>query len=275
MTLTALPYYGGKSNASGASSRVGPWVASMLPTDCESYVETHAGMLGVMLARRAAPNEVANDLNGRIVNWWLCVRDHNEELIDLFEATPISDDLFADYRSSLDEGEPLMRALKFMYVVVYGVMHGDGHGSQRPATNTTRNNHSTHAKPLPAKIRALRQRTLDIHFTNRPAIDLLDRFKNASDAVIYVDPPYRTSYTHPYAIVRFDDDETLALLRRQAGRVAVSGYGDEWDGLLDSGWHRFEYRTHITVAGRVGRKLTGRTEVLWTNYKPEVQEALL
>lgn len=56
-----------------------------------------------------------------------------------------------------------------------------------------------------------------------------------------------------------------AVLRECVGRVAISGYGEEWDGL---GWHRQEKRTMrgIYRGTEIGSTYSPRTEVLWTNY---------
>ena len=45
-------------------------------------------MLGVLLQRRPSPVEVANDLDGAVVNWWTQVRDRPQELQRLLDATP-------------------------------------------------------------------------------------------------------------------------------------------------------------------------------------------
>ena len=273
---TALPYYGGKSTADAANAGVGKWVASLLPTDCTTYVETHCGMLGVLLSRQPAPNEIANDLNGRVINWWLVVRDEAkcEELRRLFDNTPVSDDIYSDYRLGMDEGDDVERALKFMYVIKYNVIHGDGDTPPLPPLNTTKSNHRW-ASSTTRVIHELRKRTREVHFTNRPALKLLNRLADIEDAVIYVDPPYASARTAAYAVVQHDHFETLEALKRQRGRVAVSGYNDEWDDLLEAGWNRSEYRTFTVISANASRRSTERTEVLWTNYVPVTQGELI
>lgn len=46
----------------------------------------------------------------------------------------------------------------------------------------------------------------------------------------------------------------------QQGRVAVSGYGDEWDCL---GWRRVEKEGLVRRPNQTARKVV---EVLWMNY---------
>ena len=58
-----------------------------------------------------------------------------------------------------------------------------------------------------------------------------------------------------------DRDALFAVLAGARARVAISGYGDEWDGL---GWRKEtrEAQPHRNKAG--GR----RVEALWMNYAP-------
>ena len=60
-----------------------------------------------------------------------------------------------------------------------------------------------------------------------------------------------------------DWDALTEALLAQRGRVAVSGYGDEWDHL---GWQRHERTGHMRDH-RPG-SYTVRTEVVWTSYDP-------
>lgn len=66
----------------------------------------------------------------------------------------------------------------------------------------------------------------------------------------------------PEAKLSLEVRRALAL-RGAKARVAVSGYGDEWDRL---GWFRHERRSVVRVAVH-GASAPRRTEVLWTNYQ--------
>ena len=53
----------------------------------------------------------------------------------------------------------------------------------------------------------------------------------------------------------------METLLRQQGKVAISGYGEEWDCLE---WQRYEKKdVHVPIEGGEHK---GRTEVLWCNY---------
>ena len=89
--------------------------------------------------------------------------------------------------------------------------------------------------------------------------------------LLYVDPPYESVGEKYYAsTVDFDDLESA--LRDCKARVAVSGYGScRWD-CLD--WHRHEHTTTTSIARNSTNTRYERTEILWTNYDPPVDERL-
>ena len=112
---------------------------------------------------------------------------------------------------------------------------------------------------------AVVSRIKDVFIENCCAVELLDRLKKHSHAIIYCDPPYiGEANIDPYGDVFLNLDDFRDVLKKQKGRVAVSGYGDVWD---DLGWERHEFKTYYTPVARKGvDRIESRTEVLWTNY---------
>ena len=111
-----------------------------------------------------------------------------------------------------------------------------------------------------ARIPALSARMRKVQLENTDAIKLLGRVANLRHAVIYCDPPYTTAVNEPYLHSRFDKGAMLEVLRSQKGRVAVSGYADEWDEL---GWR---VESFGTMHRRINGVSEGRVEKLWMNY---------
>lgn len=266
--LTALPYYGGKS----LGQMSGRGVSALLPRASEgrmTYVETHGGMIGVLLSRKRASCEIVNDLNDRVYNFWKVVRDRYEDLERVIRFTPYHRTEFNECKASIDEGDELERARKFYAVVRMSMYHADGNSGGFGVVYD--------AKPgcrslLEDRLAALHDRVARVQFECRPAVEQLDRVKDLSHAVIYVDPPYASVKSNDtYAVVQHDKSEMLDLLAVQRGRVAVSGYGSEWD---DLDWNRHEFGVFTTTMKSDGNKRLERTEVVWTNYMPEVQAGL-
>lgn len=265
--LNALPYYGGKS-VRGASG-TGRWIASLLPYR-NAYAEPFAGMLGVLLQRRASQLEIASDADGRITNWWQCVRDRPEELAELVEWTPVSDRDWRAQRQRLDDPDPLRRALALHVVLTQGLHAG---AEARNYKYVWRPGGSTRTARV--AFERLRDRMRHVRLLNRDVCSILDKTADVADYVIYCDPPYQQADTSPYARTSFDRGRFVRLLQAQRGAVAVSGYGTEWDCL---GWRRLEHEAQVTSYAHgyhAQRKAKApRVEVLWVNFDAAAQETL-
>ena len=268
--VSAVNYFGGKAHANRG---VGRWIQSKLPRERKVlYVETHAGMLGVLLGRPESKREIANDLNGRVINWWRVVRTRYDEFLHYLTYTPFSEREYNEAVATIDDGDDLERAWKFHVVVAFSMFHADGQSGGFGITYSIdggqKGGNSAKAQAVANRLEAIRERIINVQFLNRPAIKILRRIEKLEHAVVYVDPPYRNADTKTYAIDQQDYEETLDSLKRQTGRVAVSGYDDDWDAL---DWHRSEFATWATR--RQGCEPS--TEVLWTNYRPDIQEELM
>ena len=255
-----MSWYGGKA---AVGRKIGPWINSLLPRDRDvTYIEPYAGMLGVLLGRPRSKTEIANDLNARVVNWWEVVRDRPDEFKYKLDHTPRSEQLFRDAIATMDDGTCVERAVKFHIVVMLGIAHGDGVPGGFAVVYMAAMPRAPHwfAKRIPA----LARRVAGVEMTCSPATDILARYADDANAVVYCDPPYRTADTSTYAVDQQDHDETVDLLKMQRGRVAISGYRDEWDEL---GWQRHELPVPVNVVRQNTQMIVQRTEVLWTNYQ--------
>ena len=270
--LSGIPYYGGKSARS--SRGVGTWIASLLPPPpVMAYIEPFAGMLGVLLQRPPARQELAADRNCDVINWWRVVRDEPRAFSHLVEYTPQSR---AEYLAACrlltttpppDVNAPpdVRRALAWTAVIIQGRMRSDG--------NIRPNNWSAAYNCQPStvsrqQVAALAERVRQLRLEVADACDLLERAVADPDTVVYCDPPYRTSVTRHYQQEMVDWSRLTDVLRRQRGRVAISGFHDEWDHL---GWRRHEHETFCSI-GYTGDERGTRTEHVWTNYEPPRQD---
>ena len=257
-----LPYYGGKARGRGA------WIASLLPWEYRSlYWEPFCGMAGVWAQRDRVRSEILNDLNERAINWWRVVRDHLDEFGMLLEATPYARREYEWAIANLDNQAigPVRRALAFHVAIHQSVVRSDSKFAWGVALNIRTGSRGIWRYD---RVAALAERLRQVQLECRDALELLDRYAEIPHAVCYVDPPYRSANTEGYRFPEVDQELLTKLLHAQHGRVAVSGYGEEWDHL---GWQRHEkivpfrgyYTTRRTLAAP-----GPRTEVLWTNYRP-------
>lgn len=250
-------YYGGKS----PNHRNGKWVASLLPKDTNvPYVEPFAGMLGVLFQRRPATAELVNDTNEHLINWWRMVRDAPDDLARQVALTPRSR---AEYlRAWRDcyahKGTPLERARDYFISINQSFFQLSNARQHAPWSKSL-------TGPLSRwtgdELAPLAARLFSVQIECKSALEVLDYTAN-KDLILYADPPYRTADTTPYGDFDIDWDDLTRLLKLQTGRVAVSGYADEWDHLH---WRKHHFPTHTggTIKGRPSQR---REECLWTNY---------
>lgn len=268
MKLSALPYYGGKS--ARANSGTGAWVSRTIgPTPkVWTYCEPFAGMLGVLLQRPPAQVELVNDTDRWVISWWRAVRDHAQEFSRRIEATPNSRDEFERACQQLENGptgDTLQDGITAHVIISQGMTHGtNAHPSNwqvkySPGIRTL-------GRMRAQQVQALAKRIRDVQLESRDALELLERTASERRILLYCDPPYRSANTGAYGQSSLDWDALAALFQAQQGQVAISGYGDEWDGL---GWRRKERPAAVAGIGKQSkRKADPRTEVLWLNFDP-------
>ncbi len=248
--LSALSWPGGKS-ANGAG--VGRWIAGQLPWRRRStYIEPFAGMLGVLLQREPVRTEIANDSDGRVVNWWRVVRDRYSDLDRLLQLTPHARLELEAMKKLVDDPDPLKRALACS--IVWTGSHPSG--KWRRSFRSSRGPVYAHLD-----LTALANRLRRVQLECCDGVDLLERTATADSALIYVDPPYPSRKTNDLYAADVDVDRLADVLRAQSGCIGLSGYlTDPWDEL---GWVKRTFSTHSFL----GTTAVPRTECLWLNPK--------
>lgn len=120
---------------------------------------------------------------------------------------------------------------------------------------------------LPEKIFQAAERLRGVQIENKPAVEVIKRFNNKK-VLIYADPPYMLETRHgkqyKEEMCDKDHEELLDVLKEHNGPVLVSGYDTELYNRELAEWHREEIQTYSQICSK-------KTEVLWMNFKPEVQ----
>ena len=257
-----LRWFGGKQRDSK-----GKWIACMLPWGAgDVYVEPFGGQMSVLLYRAPVKCEVYNDLDGHVVNWWRVLRAEEERLGKAIERLPHAREELVWAMQVLelaDEADRFDRALAFYACCMLSQNPTDPgsfllrlHPNVSPGTWTTE------------RVAILAERIRNVQLENVDALRLLERTAERPHCVIYCDPPYAQAVSggKDYR-VEVDYDLLFERLGAQKGKVAISGYGSEWDGL---GWRRYELETSMPSLAGWGVGVFPRTEVLWLNYDPEI-----
>ena len=254
-----MPYSGGKQALADTI------VATFPPH--HHYIEPFAGALSVLLAKKPAPIETVNDLNGDIVTFWRVLRDRPEDLERAIALTPHSRSEYMITRDGISETADDVERARRVWVALTqsrgAMLRRSGwrfvHGTNRLSLAAYMDGYAKRIAPAAERLRR-------VSLECRPALDLIAAY-GRPDALMYVDPPYLGSvrkggqYVHEMTSDA-DHADLLKALRDTPAMVALSGYDSDLYHDHLTGWHVHRMgATDMTGAAKI--------EVLWTNYEPE------
>ena len=155
--------------------------------DHTAYVEVFAGAAWVLFSKQPSKVEIINDINGELVRFYRCVRQHLPELLRQFEWQIVArDEWDALLAQPLDGLTDIQRAARFLYMVktCFGArINKPSFGiqvSQPPRFNLS---------VLPQVLEQARLRLQRVTVENRPYDQVIERFDRLG-TFFYVDPPY-------------------------------------------------------------------------------------
>ena len=274
MQRPVLRYHGGKY-------RLASWVVSHFPPH-RVYVEPYGGAASVLLHKARAPGEVYNDLDGDVVNVFRVLRDP-QQAENLRRACKLTPFARKEFELSYEEtSDPIERARRTIVRGFFG--HGTSsrrehrtgfRGKAYRANQSGANDWQTWPEAVPAFVERLR----GVIIENRDAISIIRRH-DASDCLVYADPPYPLSTRSSIRCVgdvgrayqhEMTDEDHSALaevLHACAGAVVVSGYHCKLYADLYADWHYAQKHT-IADSG------VNRIEVVWMNARAASGQGIL
>jgi DNA adenine methylase len=189
-------------------------IAKHIPSDIQAYIEPFGGAAWVMFYRdRWAPLEVYNDLDGRLVNLFLQVKFHPEELIRELDLMLASRAIFDTILSQPGMTE-IQRAARFLFTITRSFGgKGDNFAisqSQPPSSLQRRLE----------RIRLLHRRLDQVVVENLDFSELITRYDRPT-SFFYCDPPYTRGYTYDNS-KQFDHEQLHETLARVGGRWILS-----------------------------------------------------
>lgn len=248
----ALRYYGGKF-------AIGKWIISHFPPH-DHYVELCFGAGSVLLQKPAVKLETVNDLNGRVVNYFRTLRERPAELIAMLELTPWAREEYII--SQKESGNDIEDARRF-HIMCWMSISGGPLATGFRAQNSLKSRYATPTTDLiKHDLWTVSKRLRNVQILNEDAVEMIDRYKKADDALIYFDPPYVASErSRADGYADFEVNETFHIeaarkLRELPGFVVVSGYACDLYADLYDGWYRVD-RAARTNSG------SQKTESLW------------
>ncbi len=235
--------------------------------DHDNFVEPFAGGLSVLLNKRPAVVEVANDRDPALINFYRLLKDRTGEFLERVMALEYNQATFDWSLHQNDEDDPMVSAVKFLVRRQFsrGGMAKTlaWSGRLRGGQPGDRNAWHTFRRALPAMADRLRR----VEFRCQDAIEVIREFDGPT-TLFYLDPPYRPSTrtarkVYDHEMSEADHVRLLEKILSCRGMVVLSGYGNPlYDQALAS-WERFEFDlpNHASQAKMKQRRI----EVLWLN----------
>lgn len=265
-----MPYFGGKQSTA-------PAIVELLPPHGH-YVEPYAGSLAVLLAKPPSAHETVNDLDRELVTFWRTLRDQPDKLARACALTPharvelAEADVTATGNSDLEVARRVFvrltqgRAAQMTAAGWRHYVHPAGSSASMPR----------YLAGYVGRMAAVAQRLQGVSLECMPALDIVAKYGDSAEVLLYVDPPYlgvtRTSGGYRHDMKTAAEHRALAeALHEARASVVISGYAsDLYDRDLYSDWSRYEIVTG-TGQGNTWRQCV---EVLWANRPLGQQPAL-
>ncbi len=277
---SAFAYFGGKS-------RMTPHIISEFPNFMDAYIEPYFGSGAVFFAAPGpgwAKDEILNDLNGDVVNFFEVLRDQPGKLTRLLELTPSSRRGFYEAKEKLakEKIKPgtltrLERARCF-FVSIEQSFSNTQRGWKLPTGDHVKD---WLTKTRPDRLLKISARLRSAGFENYPALKVIDLYDKPG-RLFYLDPPYIVedqdrmndideSY-RGYGMTEAEHKELVTRLLTIQGMALVSGYDHPvYAPLVKAGWRVVRIETMTQIASNSQTKNKARTEILWIN--PALQAA--
>lgn len=238
----------------GSKWRLAEWYVAHLPAR-PVYLEPYFGSGAVLFNKPRSATEIVSDIDGRVVALFRCLRDRPKELARVVELTPWARGEWEACRCAPDADNDLELARQFL--VCSWQSHGlrsltrSGWRSDGPSGRRGKSVAREWAD-LPDKIMMVTRRLQGVHIENRPALDMIRRYRGP-EVVIFNDSPYPRHSVHGKrdALYRHEmlepekHEELLGELLLHPGPVLTCSYrNDLYDGiLLGAGWVVVEAQT--------------------------------
>jgi DNA adenine methylase len=257
---TPITYYGGKQNMADI-------IVPLLPLH-RLYCEPFTGGAAIFFAKHPSTEEVLNDLNEEVVNFWEVLKTDYDGLADAVNVSLHSRELHRQagvVYANTDMFDRVKRAWAVWYLtsagfgsMIDGTWGNDLQGKRALALKNKRDNF------LPC----LSERLAHVRIENCDACKVI-KDNDAPDSLFYTDPPYVGADQGHYAgYTQEMFDALLETLADIKGKFLLSSYPNEnlvkFTGKC--GWHTVEVKMNNSMSAAERGHGMEKTEVLTANY---------
>lgn len=245
----------------GAKNRIAPWIVSRIPIH-KVYCEPFLGSAAVFLNKEPAYNEIINDLDDDIYNFFKVVRESPEELCRLIDVTPYARTEYS--LTYMDEPvSDLERARRFAVKCWQGFGCGNKYknGYRRGIGDRSPNPAKAWSK-LPETIALAAERLKNAQIEHKDALELINDLKG-ENTFIYIDPPYlqntRKKYLYNHEMTDEQHADLLHIVKESSCKIMISAYETELYNEQLKNWRK----EHKSTTAECSRR---RTETIYMNY---------
>lgn len=265
-------YYGGKQ-------RLLPELLQLIPKH-KYFCECFCGGATLFWGKVPAQNEVLNDMNGHITNFYMQLKSNYHELKKLIDGTLHSEALHSEAKTIIfkepEKYDDLKRAWAWWVTtnLSFSFVAGGGFAFNNAGTGFglgTKNKRDRFTERYAKRLE-------NAEIFNRDAIDLIT-LKDTADTFFYLDPPYVSSDCGHYkGYTTADFINLLNCLQNIKGKFLMSSYPEEV--LMqyrdecsveklgeERGWRSKDIKQIVSVNGK-REETKYKTECLTWNYPP-------
>lgn len=253
----------------GNKSSLADWVVSHLPQH-KCYVEPFGGAAGVLANKPESYNEVYNDIDADLVQFFDVLRERGAELRDWLRQLPYARekyDQWADrwYSDGWRPDDPIKRAGVFFFLRATSF----GGTYQYPggfAISSTRNQARTYAGQVD-RLEEFADRFRNVVIENCEWQEVVDTY-DSDETLFYLDPPYyetRCRYRHGQD---FDHETVASTLSDIDGEWLVS-YGEVPPSLKDAAETVVQRTVRYNMSAGYNGEVEPSAETLAMSYDPD------
>lgn len=253
----------------GNKASLSPWIIKHL-RDHRVYVEVFGGAAGVLANKPPSHNEVYNDIDENLVQFFDVLRDRPDELVEWLQRVPYSREKYNEwvkpwYHEDWRPDDPVERAGVFFFhrCVAFGGTYQYEPGF---ATSTTRNQARTYAGQVD-RLEEFADRFREVVIENLDWRECIEKYDDP-EGLFYLDPPYyeaRCRYRHGRG---FAHDELAEVLLEVDADWIIS-YDALPDGIQEQAEAVVDRTVKYQMAAGYNGEPDGSTETLAMSYRPD------
>lgn len=252
----------------GNKASLSDWVLDHV-ADHRLYVEVFGGAAGVLANKPPSHNEVYNDIDEDLVQFFDVLRDRPDELVEFLQRVPYSREKYDEwvvpwYHEDWRPDDPVKRAGVFFFhrCVAFGGTYQYEPGF---ATSATRNQARTFSGQVD-RLEEFADRFREVVIENLDWWEALDKYDD-SDALFYLDPPYYNTRNRYRYGKGFDHDE-LASALEDVDADWIASYGELPPSIQDQAETIVDRTVRYQMSAGYNGDADSSTETLAMSYDP-------